>query len=105
MLGETGVNFGAGMTGGFAYVLDQTNTFVDKYNHELIEIQRIHREATEGHRHHLRKVIEEFVQETGSAWGQELLEDFEDYLGRFWLVKPKAANLAGLLNSVKKRGE
>ncbi|BFM05194.1 glutamate synthase large subunit [Halioxenophilus aromaticivorans] len=105
VLGETGVNFGAGMTGGFAYVLDQTNTFVDKYNHELIEIQRIHREATEGHRHHLRKVIEEFVQETGSAWGQELFEDFEDYLGRFWLVKPKAANLAGLLNSVKKRGE
>jgi len=105
VLGETGVNFGAGMTGGFAYVLDQTNTFVDKYNHELIEIQRIHREATEGHRHHLRLMIDEFVRETGSEWGQQLLEDFEDYLGRFWLVKPKAANLAGLLISVKKRGE
>ncbi len=105
VLGETGVNFGAGMTGGFAYVLDQSNTFVDKYNHELIEIQRIHREATEGHRNHLRGVIEEFVKETDSAWGQELLENFEDYLGKFWLVKPKAANLAGLLNSVKKRGE
>ncbi|GAB2188592.1 glutamate synthase large subunit [Sessilibacter sp. MAH1] len=105
VLGETGVNFGAGMTGGFAYVLDQSNTFVDKYNHELIEIQRIHREATEGHRNHLRGVIEEFVRETGSPWGHELLENFEDYLGKFWLVKPKAANLAGLLNSVKKRGE
>ncbi|WP_317932197.1 glutamate synthase large subunit [Halioxenophilus sp. WMMB6] len=105
VLGETGVNFGAGMTGGFAYVLDQSNTFVDKYNHELIEIQRIHREATEGHRNHLRGVIEEFVAETGSSWGQHLLDNFEDYLGKFWLVKPKAANLASLLISVKKRGE
>ncbi|GLS24506.1 glutamate synthase large subunit [Marinibactrum halimedae] len=105
VLGDTGVNFGAGMTGGFAYVLDKNNAFVDRYNHELIDIQRINREATEGHRNHLRGVIEEFVAETGSAWGQEILDDFEDYLGRFWLVKPKAADLASLLDRVTKRGE
>lgn len=105
VLGDTGVNFGAGMTGGFAYVLDQDNTFVDKYNNELIEIHRINREALEAHRNHLRGIIEEFVAETNSAWGQELLNNFEDYIGKFWLVKPKAASLGQLLDNVKQRGE
>tara|TARA_B100000446_G_scaffold33953_3_gene29440 strand:+ start:570 stop:5021 length:4452 start_codon:yes stop_codon:yes gene_type:complete len=105
VLGDTGVNFGAGMTGGFAYVLDQDNTFVDKYNHELIEIHRINREALEAHRNHLRGIIEEFVAETESAWGQELLSNFDDYIGKFWLVKPKAASVGQLLENVKQRGE
>lgn len=105
VLGPTGVNFGAGMTGGFAYVLDLANKFADRYNHELVEIVRVDTEALEAHRHHLRSTIEEFTRETGSEWGQELLEHFPDYVGKFWLVKPKAASLAGLLNSFKVRGE
>ncbi|WNO08188.1 glutamate synthase large subunit [Teredinibacter sp. KSP-S5-2] len=105
VLGETGLNFGAGMTGGFAYVLDESNTFVDKYNHELVEITRVNTETLEAHRNHLRGVIEEFVAETESEWGKTLLEKFNDYVGKFWLVKPKATNLDTLLNSVKKRGE
>ena len=36
------MNFGAGFTGGFAYVLDLDRDFVDRYNHELIDIHRIH---------------------------------------------------------------
>ncbi|HCS62881.1 MAG TPA: glutamate synthase large subunit, partial [Cellvibrio sp.] len=105
VLGQTGVNFGAGMTGGFAYVLDEANDFVDRYNHELVDIHRINTEALEAQRHHLRTVIEEFVQETESAWGQQLLDNFDDYIGKFWLVKPKAAAIGGLLNSFRKRGE
>lgn len=105
VLGDTGVNFGAGMTGGFAYVLDEHNTFVDRYNHELVEIHRIHSEFLEAHRNHLRGIIEEFCRETNSAWGAELLENFDDYVGKFWLVKPKAASFDGLLDSFKKRGE
>lgn len=105
VLGKTGVNFGAGMTGGFAYVLDTDNTFVDRYNRELIEIHRVDTEAVEAHRNHLRGVIEEFAAETGSDWGQYLLANFDDYVGKFWLVKPKAASLDGLLKSLTKRGE
>ncbi len=105
VLGETGVNFGAGMTGGFAYVLDEANTFVDKYNHELVDITRVNTELLEAHRVHLRDVIKEFVAETESAWGQHLLDNFDDYIGKFWLVKPKAASLDNLLNSVKQRSE
>ncbi len=49
MLGKVGHNFGAGMTGGFAYVLDLDNDFVDHYNHELIELNRTSTEAMEEH--------------------------------------------------------
>ena len=105
VLGETGYNFGAGMTGGFAYVYDRDNSFVDKYNHELVDIHRIANEATEAHRNHLRSVIREFVEETGSAWGQEILDDFDGFIGKFWLVKPKAADLQQLLNNTRARPE
>ena len=105
VLGNTGHNFGAGMTGGFAYVLDQNNTFVDKYNHELVEIQRISSEDMEPYRNHLRGVIREQVSETGSEWAGHILDNFDDYVGRFWLVKPKAASLRSLLATTRGRPE
>ena len=100
VLGNSGYNFGAGMTGGFAYVLDLNKDFVDKYNHELVEVHRIRNEGMEEYRNHLRSVIEEFVEETDSAWGKQILENYLDYLRMFWLVKPKAASLKMLLSYV-----
>ncbi|GMG85896.1 glutamate synthase large subunit [Biformimicrobium ophioploci] len=105
VLGSTGVNFGAGMTGGFAYVLDMDRDFFDKVNHELVELRRINTEQLEAYQSHLRSVIEEYAEETDSAWGRELCENLDDYIGRFWLVKPKAASLSGLLQDVRARGE
>jgi len=102
VLGETGVNFGAGMTGGFAYVLDLDRNFVDRYNHELIDINRITPESMEANLHHLRGLIEEHVRLTGSEWGQEILDDFRTYIGKFWLVKPKAADLDTLVDSLRR---
>lgn len=101
VLGPTGVNFGAGMTGGFAYVLDQDRSFIDKFNSELVEIHRVNSESMEAYRYHLRSTIEDFTRETGSAWGAQLLEDFADYVGKFWLVKPKAADLDRLLSRLR----
>ena len=101
VLGPTGVNFGAGMTGGFAYVLDQDRSFIDKYNSELVEIHRVSAEYMEPYRNHLRSNIREFVEETGSEWGAHLLENFADYVGKFWLVKPKAADLDRLLSRLR----
>ncbi|MBA6413951.1 glutamate synthase large subunit [Parahaliea sp. F7430] len=101
VLGPTGVNFGAGMTGGFAYVLDQDRSFIDKYNSELVEIHRVNSELMEAYRYHLRSNIQEFARETGSAWGAHLLDNFEDYVGKFWLVKPKAADLDHLLSRLR----
>jgi len=102
VLGETGINFGAGMTGGFAYIYDKQNKFGDNYNHD-VEIVRIAPEHMEAHRVYLRELIEEFVAETGSARGQELLENFEDAIAKFWLVKPKAASLESLVNDMQRR--
>ena len=102
VLGKTGVNFGAGMTGGFAYVYDRKANFVDRYNHELIDIHRLVSEALESHRHYLRSLIEDFVAATGSAWGQELLDDFRGVIGRFWLVKPKATEVDSLLDTLRR---
>jgi glutamate synthase (NADPH/NADH) large chain len=100
VLGRTGHNFGAGMTGGFAYVLDLDKDFVDKYNHELVEVHRMRTEGMEEYRSHLRSVIEEYVQETDSAWGRHILTNYMDFIRKFWLVKPKAAVLKLLLSDV-----
>ncbi len=105
VLGPAGANFGAGMTGGFAYVLDLDNRFVDQYNHELVEIQRIRSGYMEEYRNHLHQVIEDFCRETNSDWGWRLLDDYLDYIGKFWLVKPKAADFSSLLNRLQQRGE
>ncbi len=101
VLGPTGVNFGAGMTGGFAFVLDQDRAFIDKYNSELVEIHRLSGEHMEAYRYHLRSLIGEFAEETGSEWGGHLRDNFEDYVGKFWLVKPKAADLDRLLSRLR----
>ncbi|MES2664428.1 MAG: glutamate synthase large subunit [Pseudomonadota bacterium] len=101
VLGKTGYNFGAGMTGGFAYVLDQEQGFADRYNRDLVEITRLHSESMNAHRNHLMSLIEEFVFETRSEWGETILENFDDYVGQFWLVKPKAADFQQLLSSIR----
>jgi glutamate synthase (NADPH/NADH) large chain len=103
VLGKTGHNFGAGMTGGVAYVLDESNVFVDRYNHELVEACRINSESFEAYRRHLRETIQAFVLLTQSEHGKRILTHFDDYIRRFWLVKPKAADLDGLLESVRSR--
>jgi glutamate synthase (NADPH/NADH) large chain len=102
VLGRTGVNFGAGFTGGFAYVLDMERDFVDRYNHELIDIHRVSPEGMGTHVQHLRGLIEQHVEATGSVWGTQLLNDFRTYIGRFWVVKPKAAAIASLLVNLRR---
>ena len=101
VLGRSGVNFGAGLTGGFAYMLDLDRDFVDLYNHELIDIHRITPESMEAHLHHLRSLIMEHVSYTGSEWGQQILEDFRTFMPKFWVVKPKAAELGSLIESLR----
>jgi glutamate synthase (NADPH/NADH) large chain len=103
VLGRSGLNFGAGMTGGFAYMLDLDRDFVDKVNHELIDIHRISDETMENHRIHLSKLISDHVEFTGSEWGQYILDNFNHYLRKFWLVKPKAADMKFLLDTLNQK--
>ncbi|MEJ5209131.1 glutamate synthase large subunit [Denitratimonas sp. CY0512] len=102
VLGRTGVNFGAGFTGGFAYVLDMERDFVDRYNHELIDIHRFSPESMDSQIQHLRQQILHHVAHTGSVWGQQILGDFRDFVGKFWVVKPRAASLESLINTLRR---
>ena len=80
VLGRSGVNFGAGLTGGFAYVLDLDRDFVDLYNHELIDIHRITPESMEAYLHHLRALIMDHISYTDSEWARTILDDYRSYL-------------------------
>jgi glutamate synthase (NADPH/NADH) large chain len=102
VLGRTGLNFGAGLTGGFAYVLDLERDFVDRYNPELIDLLRISTEGMENHLAHLRELLKRHIDETESVWAREILEEFRDFLPRFWLVKPKAASLESLSETLRR---
>jgi glutamate synthase (NADPH/NADH) large chain len=102
VLGRTGVNFGAGFTGGFAYVLDQAHDFVDRYNHELIDIHRLTHESMDANVQHLRELIQMHIAETGSVWGEEILNDLRSFIGHFWLVKPKAASIDSLIEDLRR---
>lgn len=96
VLGQIGLNFGAGMTGGMAFVFDLKNELDKKMNHELVERISMNGEALKEQAYYLKVLIQEFVTETKSKWGECLLHDFESYLQYFSLVKPKAIDLESL---------
>ena len=101
ILGNTGYNFGAGMTGGIAYVLDLDRNFIDRVNKELIDIHRIVDESMESHRVYLQAAIAEYVDETQSEWGQYILDNFNHFQRKIWMAKPKAAEFDSLLASLQ----
>ncbi len=101
VLGRTGLNFGAGLTGGFAYVLDLERDFFDRINHELIDLTRVSPEFMEHHVQHLSRLIDQHTRETGSVWGKQIAGDFRAFLPKFWLVKPKAASLESLIDTLR----
>jgi glutamate synthase (ferredoxin) len=85
ILGETGRNFGAGMTNGVAYVYDPGHRFERRYNPELITAQRI---TDIEDSHFLRQLIFFHLEETGSNRARELLDTWEQSLQQFWKVQP-----------------
>jgi len=86
VLGETGRNFGAGMTGGHAYVYDVNETFERRYNHELIALSRLNGDEYE---HFLKALIAEHLDKTGSPLARMLLDHWETQRYFFWHVMPK----------------
>ncbi|WP_340621675.1 glutamate synthase large subunit [Xenorhabdus siamensis] len=95
VLGNTGVNFGAGMTGGFAYVLDESDDFRKRVNSELVEVLSI--DTLSIHKEHLRGLITEHVRLTGSQHGESILENWSQWVNKFALVKPKSSDVSALL--------
>jgi glutamate synthase domain-containing protein 3 len=86
VLGETGQNFGAGMSSGVAYVLDIDNRFPPRCNTELVDLLRVEdpREAEA-----LRTVIEWHARKTRSKRASYILGDWQRMQGLFWRVLPR----------------
>ena len=86
VLGPTGRNFGAGMTNGVAYVLDDEGTFAHRINDESVMLEAmVGHDATE-----LRTLVERHLALTGSVQARALLDDWVGTLSRIWKVVPKA---------------
>ncbi|MDC0942991.1 glutamate synthase large subunit, partial [Gammaproteobacteria bacterium] len=86
VLGNVGSNFGAGMTGGFAYVLDTDRRFFDQCNRSLINLDRIVSEEMESHRKFLKQILARHIKETKSERAKVILDEFDRYEPSFWLV-------------------
>jgi len=89
ILGRTGINFGAGMTGGISFVYDKDHMFVENVNRELVEAIRIDTDEGDEARHYLKRLLKDYLVETGSQKAKDLLENFRVEVRNFWLVKPK----------------
>lgn len=85
ILGETGRNFGAGMTGGRAYVYDIGDSFERRYNTELIAVRRL--QASDDQE--LKALITTHLEKTGSQRARAILNDWEAQRQLFWHVAPR----------------
>ncbi len=84
VLGPTGRNFGAGMSGGIAYVYDPDDVFAAKLNGEMVRLQALEPADDE----FLRTTVEAHVRHTESGVGQRILDDWATAVGHFKRVMP-----------------
>ncbi len=103
VLGTVGRNFGAGMSGGAAFVLDETGDFPSLYNQELLVLDRLEDDDDE---RHVLELIERHAETTGSKRSAEILADWPKYRAMFWKALPaqlrdKNLSLAEVLKKVE----
>ena len=85
VLGKTGKNFAAGMSGGVAYVLDDKNELYKNLNKSMISIEKVELKSDIQELHNM---IAAHVAATGSEKGQEVLDNFQEYLPKFKKIIP-----------------
>jgi len=85
VLGPTGRNFGAGMSGGIAYVYDPTSSFAANLNRDMVDLDPLDDEDTEL----LRDVVRRHELETGSTVAARILERWHDNVRHFQKVMPE----------------
>jgi glutamate synthase domain-containing protein 3 len=90
VLGETGRNFGAGMTNGVAYVLDETGEFPTRLNDELVQATRL-MDADELST--VYELVREHFERTASRRAEAVLDLWDVYRGQFWKVSPRQVSI------------
>ena len=85
VLGKTGRNFGAGMTGGVAYVYDRHDRMTTHTNQELVRLRRVERAED---RAELKTLIQRHFDRTQSPRARAILDDWETQLQLFWKIAP-----------------
>ena len=85
ILGETGRNFGAGMSGGVAYVWDKAGDFAGKVNPEMVALEPLSSEDE----NIVRLFVEKHLAYTQSGVAKKLLDGWEDTIGQFVKVMPQ----------------
>ena len=85
VLGPTGRNFAAGMSGGLAFVLDEKGQFEKLYNPDMVGLEAVESEEDVSL---LRGLVGQHLEWTGSALARRLLEDWDESLGKFIKVMP-----------------
>ena len=80
IIGPTGKNFAAGMSGGIAYVLDENNSLYRNLNKEMVLMESIEHKSD---REELKKLLENHAKYTGSAKAKLILDNFDEYLPKF----------------------
>ena len=85
ILGPTGRNFAAGMSGGIAYVLDEEEDFITRCNLEMVALEKV---ETDEDITELRTLIEKHLDHTGSTAAAQVLEEWEATLPKFVKVMP-----------------
>ena len=85
VLGPTGKNFAAGMSGGVAYVLDEKNELYRNLNREMVLMESV---DTKFDREELQSMIRAHFQATGSPKAKRILDAFEEYLPKFKKIIP-----------------
>ena len=86
ILGKTGKNFAAGMSGGVAYVLDMDSDLYTKVNKQMVNIEKV---SSKFDVSELKGMIEEHVAATNSETGKEILDHFKEYLPKFKKIIPR----------------
>jgi glutamate synthase domain-containing protein 3 len=91
ILGPTGRNFAAGMSGGIAFVLDEDGTFHDRCNTAMVELEPVSKDEDI---EVLRTLIENHVRNTDSPKAMLVLADWDKYLPKFVKIMPTEYRLA-----------
>ena len=89
VLGRTGANFAAGMTGGRAYVLDIRGNFERRCNLDQVTVSKLDTDEDSTDRQQVVSLIEAHIRYTGSVWAKRILENFDHYALKFCVVNAK----------------